>query len=77
MTAKTNNNIFNQMAVDQAVILSKVNRIQTDVDQINGKLEKDYVTQDQFAPIAKIVYGMVSVILLAVVGALVALVINK
>jgi len=55
--------------------------------QINTKLEsalieirsfkEEYVTQKEFSPIKSIVYGMVSVILLGVISALVALVLVK
>jgi hypothetical protein len=66
-----------QMTVDLAVILSEINYIKSDVKDIKIKLENDYVTQDQFEPVKKIVYGLVSVILLAVIGAVVGLVILK
>jgi len=59
-----------------AVILSKVSRMEDDLKNVNTKLESKYVTQDQFEPIKKLVYGMVSIVLVAVVGAIVALVIK-
>lgn len=58
------------------VIATKLDYIQQDVAEIKAKLDKDYVTTDEFDPIKKVVYGMVSVILMAVVGALVALVVR-
>lgn len=67
----------NQLATDVAVILSKVEYIEADVKSVKGKLEEDYVTQDQFEPVKKVVYGLVSIILVAVVVALVALVVVK
>ncbi len=60
-----------------AVILSKVTRIEEDIKDVNDKLESNYVTQDQFEPVKNIVYGMVASILLAVVGAIIALVLRK
>lgn len=55
--------------------------------EINTKLETalseiqtfkdEYVTQKEFSPVKSIVYGMISVILLAVVAALVGLVVVK
>lgn len=47
------------------------------IERIDEKLEKSYVTQDQFAPVRNLVFGMVVIILVAVIGALVALVIQK
>ena len=80
MPEKTNNNIFNQMAIDQAVILSKVSRIQTDLDCISTKLEKDYASKEwvnsEYGQIKKGFYGVISLILLAVIGAIVALVLK-
>lgn len=50
--------------------------IQRDIAEINQKLDDKYVTKDQFSPVRNIVYGMVTIILTAVVVALVYLVIN-
>jgi hypothetical protein len=69
--------VIGQVAIDIAVMANKLNSIESDVSDIKQKLDAHYVTNDQFEPVKKIVYGMVSLILLAVVGALVALVINK
>lgn len=46
------------------------------VDKIDSCLEKDYISRQEFEPIRKIVYGMISLILIAVFGALLALVIK-
>jgi hypothetical protein len=51
--------------------------IKSEVVEIKSKLEGNYVTKDEFDPIRKIVYGMVSLILVGVVGALLGLVIIK
>jgi tetrahydromethanopterin S-methyltransferase subunit B len=67
----------NQLSVDLAVIAEKVSNIEQKVTSIEAKLEKDYVTVDEHDPIKRIVYGTVGVILLAVIGALIALVIKQ
>lgn len=59
------------------VLITKMDYVQADVRDIKHKLDAEYVTKDQFEPVKKVVYGMVSVILLAVVGALVALVVRQ
>jgi thiosulfate reductase cytochrome b subunit len=74
---KQEESIINQMAIDQAVILNKLTNLESTVCTISKKLEDDYVTQDQFEPVKKIVYGLVSIILVAVVGGLIALVIRQ
>lgn len=47
------------------------------LENIETKLDGKYVTNEAFSPVKSIVYGMVSLVLLAVAGALVALVIRK
>lgn len=51
--------------------------IQRDISQINQKLDHNYVTKEEFAPVKTLVYGMVGLILVAVIGALLTLVIRK
>jgi len=60
-----------------ALISKDVDYIKRDVMEIKAKLEADYVTREEYEPIKKIVYGMVSIILTAVFVALVGLVIVK
>ena len=78
MAKITQNNTkeINKMGIDLAVILSEMRTVKEDVKDVKEKLDKDYVTQDQFTPVKNIAYGLVSTILLAVVGAIVALVIK-
>lgn len=63
--------------IQLAVIFERTKTIQEKVVNIEYKLEKDYVTQDQFDPIRRLVYGLVSLILVSVVVAILALVIQK
>lgn len=70
--AKVNKGNTNVENID--IISTRLEYIQADVAEIKAKLDKDYVTNDEFDPIRRVVYGMVSVVLLAVVGAMVALV---
>lgn len=66
-----------QTQLDIAVILEKISNIEGDIKKINEKLEKEYVTVEAFTPVKSIVYGLVSLILVAVISALIALVIRK
>ena len=79
MAAITEDNTkeINKITTDIAVILNKVGYIENEVKEITQKLQSNYVTQDQFEPVKKIVYGLVTIILVAVVGALIGLVIIK
>lgn len=54
--------------------------IKDSVKEIKESLEDDYVTQDQFDPIKKVVYwgiGVCGTVLLAVILAIVSLVVKK
>lgn len=51
--------------------------IKANIDDIKDKMENNYVTQEEFKPIRNIVYGMVTLILTGVVGALLALIIKQ
>ena len=62
--------------IQLAVMANDVQYIKQEVTEINKKLAQDYVQKAEFDPIKKIVYGMVALILMAVVGALVALVVS-
>ena len=59
---------------------TKLAVIQNDVTYIKEKLnaiDSRVVSKDEFEPIKKIVYGLVGLILVAVVGALMALVVGS
>ena len=60
-----------------AVLVEKSTNIELKVNKIEDKLERSYVTREEFDPIKKIVYGMVITIFIAVLGALIKLVIIK
>jgi hypothetical protein len=77
VTVKTNGQDIYRLSENLAVATEKIDTIKIDVNDIKTKLEREYVTQDQFDPVKKIVYGLVSLILVAVVGALIALVVIK
>ena len=68
------------MSIDETLlgeIKADLAYIKRDIKEIKETLKADYVTKDEFSPIKSIVYGTVSVILLAVIGALVALVVKQ
>jgi len=47
------------------------------INDFRQEVKSCYVSIDRFTPVERLVYGMTGVILFAVVGALVALVLNK
>ena len=59
-----------------AVIQNDLTYIKDKLNAVDVKVSTHYVSKEEFEPIKKIVYGLVSLILIAVVGALVALVVG-
>lgn len=47
------------------------------INDFRNEVKCSYVTNDRFNPVEKLVYGLVGIVMVAVFGALVALVINK
>jgi hypothetical protein len=67
-------------ATAAAVVATNIDWIKKDISEIKESLKSmscDYVTQVEFRPIRSLIYGLVGLILVAVVGALLALVILK
>ncbi len=65
---------------DDSNLLSRIDErtlnLVSQMEEIKETLENKYVTQAEFLPIRNIAYGLVSIIVVAVVGALIALVIK-
>lgn len=61
---------------EQTGIDVKLEFILKELDEIKAQLEKKYVSQSEFAPVKNIAYGMVGLILTAVVGALLTLILK-
>ncbi len=63
--------------IKHLLLENKIDHMTSDIKEIKDALKGTYVTQDQFAPVKTIVYGLVGIILVSVVGALLTLIINK
>lgn len=59
-----------------ALMAQDIGYIKENVKELRNELEGKYVTQDQFEPIKRIVYGLVGAVLLAVISALMVVVIG-
>lgn len=66
----------NRDDIKLAVLQTDMNYIKEKLNDIDTKVSSGYVTKEEFEPIKKIVYGMVSIILTAVIGAIVVLVVG-
>jgi hypothetical protein len=50
--------------------------IKNELSDIKCKLDSKYVTMESFAPVKNVVYGLVGIILMAVIGGLITLVVR-
>lgn len=67
----------NMLLQKEAVLLPQdIKYIKSEVTEINDCLQAKYVTREAFDPVRKIVYGMVAVMLIAVISAVLALVVR-
>lgn len=64
-----------ETAAGVATLSAAIEYIKDSIDKIEKKLDNKYVTKDEFAPVKLIVYGLVGMILVAVIGAVIALVV--
>lgn len=60
-----------------ALISQNVEHVDKKVMEVKHMLKGSYIRREEFDPIKKLVYGLVSIILTGVVGALLALIIQK
>jgi hypothetical protein len=58
------------------VTAAKLDNLIKTVDELKAIVMSQYVTRDSFEPVRMLVFGQVAVILIAVIGAIVALVIT-
>ncbi len=59
------------------LICQSIIQMGDDLKEMNKKLDEKVVTQDQFAPVKIIAYGLVTSVMLAVLGAILALVLHQ
>lgn len=59
-----------------ALIQQDISYMKDKLDNVDKKISIHYVSREEFEPIKKIVYGMVGLVLVAVVGALISLVVK-
>ena len=63
--------------VELAVMANDIAHIRTEVSEIKIKIDSRYVTKTECEPVRKVVYGIIGLILVAVVGGLLGLVILR
>ncbi len=60
-----------------AVIANDISYIKSDIGEIKSRLDHNYISREEFDPIKRLVYGLVALILVAVVGSLMTLVVRR
>lgn len=65
------------LKTEVAIIYEKLKTIDQTLIEIKTKLDADYVKHEEFTPVKSIAFGLVGTIVLGVVGALVAMVLQK
>lgn len=60
-----------------AILSTDISYIKRDVGEIKTKLEKDYVTRDEFNPVKWLIFGLAGILLTGVIGAMLTLIIRK
>lgn len=58
------------------LLAAEIAHIKSAVDEIKSRLDANFVTKAEFAPVARIVYGLIALMALAVGGAIVKLVLK-
>lgn len=61
---------------DLEYIKSEVGDVKNEMGSLRKDIREGYTSKTEFEPVQKLVYGMVGIILVSVVGALIALVIQ-
>lgn len=60
-----------------AVMANDLGYVRKAVDTLNEKIDHNYVTKEEFKPVKQLVYGLVGLIMTAVVIAILSLVVRK
>ena len=75
-TSNTVCQILEKLDKLETTLEAHVSSAEEKLERIMNKMEERYVTKESFNPVQKIVYGMVGAVMLSVLGALLALVIQ-
>jgi hypothetical protein len=65
------------MPTSKAVIENELGHIKVELQEIKIMLTGDYIRKEEFDPIKKLVYGMVAIILTAVVTAVITIILKR
>lgn len=66
---------LHSLSIAIAKLVPTIERLERDVREMRQELKNEYVTKSEFEPVQKIVYGLVGLILVAVISAIIGIVI--
>jgi hypothetical protein len=67
---------YQELVIQFTTLNGTLSRLVCDVAELKTQMKTDYVNRREFEPVRNIVYGAVGLILMAVLGALIALVVQ-
>jgi len=75
MTASNENilAIINEVKLALGDLQTRMKYVESTISKVDLRLESQYVTHDQFQPVKQVVFGLISLVLVSVVGALMAI----
>lgn len=73
---KTQSTTIALIQQDIEYMKGKFDDIKDKLDDVDTKLSSSYVSKEEFEPVKRLVYGLVSIILVSVVGAVMALILR-
>lgn len=77
MAQTTNDKIYAAVNSVKDDAVKNYDKIYTKIDQLEAKIESNYITREEFMPIKNFVYGLIALILIAVGTAVITMVIKK
>lgn len=77
MAQTTNDKIYAAVNSVKDDAVKNYDKIYTKIDQLEAKIESNYITREEFMPIKNFVYGLITMIVIAVGTAVITMVIKK
>lgn len=77
MAQTTNDKIYAAVNSVKDDAVKNYDKIYTKIDHLEAKIESNYITREEFMPIKNFVYGLISLIVIAVGTAVITMVIKK
>jgi archaellum component FlaC len=74
--SKTVNTFMRESETYDVGVGKDIEQIKKDIGEIKALINNNYVRREEFNPVQKVVYGLVSIILMTVIGAMIALVLR-